>query len=87
MRQTWTLERRLDQPGTTVPLSVPLGLWMHLGREESCFKIYALVVSLTVLATDPEGSWGEYGPAPGFPGPIAQNLLSLIRAEVKTVLF
>lgn len=88
MRQSWTLARGQDQPWTTVPLSVPIGIWMHLGREESHFKIYALVVSLAVLATEPEEDpWGEYVPVTGFPGPVAQNPLSLNRANIKTVLF
>lgn len=59
---------------------------MDLRREESHFETSALVVSLTVLTADPEGPWGEDVPAPGFPGPTAQNPLSHIRADIKTVL-
>lgn len=59
---------------------------MDRRREESHCATSTLVVSLTVLAADLEGPRGEAVPAPGFPGPIAQNPLSHIRADIKTVL-
>lgn len=59
---------------------------MDRRREESHCATSTLVVSLTVLATDPEGPRGEDVPASDFPGPIAQNPLSQIRVDIKTVL-